>query len=257
MTIINDGLPEEIFQFLIQDFYDHENVEGKVSITSLMKPIRSIVLQERYGDSFIVNASTLFWRVFGAGVHEILAKVKLADTIQEKRYDAVLGNTIVSGKPDLTRMVEVSGEPQPILSDYKTTSVFKFIKGDFEDYITQLSGYRWLLAKNGINTSVNANIIMILRDWRSGEFDGKRPIKGYPPLPIVQVGICLLHPDQVEHDLFTTLERIELERSVPDNALVLCTPKERWWNERYQVYNRCEKYCDAHVVCNQFLESQG
>jgi hypothetical protein len=121
MIILNDGLSEEIFEFLKQDFYDHEKVAGKLSITTLLKPVQQLLLTLRHDEEVVLKASDLFYRVFGSAVHAALEALRLPDVIKERRYDAQLSGYTVTGKPDLLRVV--NGE----IVDYKTGSVWKYI----------------------------------------------------------------------------------------------------------------------------------
>jgi hypothetical protein len=250
MKIINDGLPEEIYQFLCQDFYDHENVAGKISVTTLLKPPQMVVLAERYNEQIEIPASNLFYRVLGSGVHEVLSKVRLSDTVQEKRYDANLGGTILTGKPDLMRLVVHNGEYMVI--DYKVAGTYKCVKADYSDWYEQLCGYRWLMMENGIQTEGNARIVVLFRDWVRSK---SKKYKGYPQVPAVSLPFALREADVEERVLKSRLTMLQSARALTDNLLPPCNHAEWWWNIKENKPNRCET-CDVNKFCQQYVAFQ-
>ena len=76
---------------------------------------------------------------------------------QERRFYAELNGFRVSGKMDMI----LGGK----IHDFKSTGTWKYVKKDFDDYFKQLSIYRWLLHRNGIQVSDIGNIHMFLNDW--------------------------------------------------------------------------------------------
>lgn len=242
MEIVNDGLSEEIFEFLKQDWYDHEKVKGKLSITTLLKPVQQLILTLRHDDEIVLKASDLFYRVFGSAVHAALESLRLSDVIQERRYDAPLNGFTVTGKPDLLRLIGGG------IVDYKTASVWKYVRQDWADYEEQLNGYRWLLEKNGIKTSDDSKIVMIMRDFREGE---KPKIKGYPPLPIMDIPFKLRPVAETEKMLSARLAALLACDTTPDDKLPECTMEEMWYQPRTGAYTRCERYCSVCDFCHQ------
>jgi hypothetical protein len=246
MKIINDGISKEIYEFLVQDYYDHEAVKGKYSATTLLKPTRQIILMQRHDNEIEVKASSMFFRVLGSAVHGALEKLKVTDVIQEQRFDANIKvkfagayvPVIITGKTDVIRILDEE------IVDYKTGSVWKWILNDFEDYAEQLSIYRFLLAKQDkpLITGDKGRVVFMMRDWSES---AKDRTNNYPPLPIMDVNLDLETVGKCEANIKRkVLEIMESER-VADDALPMCTDKERWKHD-----NRCRRYCSAAPFCS-------
>jgi hypothetical protein len=248
MTIINDGLPEEIYEFLCQDFYDHENVVGKTSVTTLLKPPQLVVLTERYDSIIEIPASNLFYRVLGSGVHEVLSRVRLTDTVQEQRYDALIDGITLTGKPDLMRLVQTNGLYTII--DYKVASTYKCVKADYHDWFEQLCAYRWLMFKNNIATDSDARIVVLFRDWSRGLM---KKYKGYPSIPSIRLMFTLRNVEEEEKVLQSKHTILNSARQLGDDLLPPCTDRERWWDNKYHKPNRCET-CDVNKFCVQYAQ---
>jgi len=249
MKIINDGLPEPIFNFLKTNFYDLKFKPDTLSATTLLKPVQEILLTQRHYDEIEIPASERLWSVWGSAIHEILDKAYNGhDVEKEERLSTTIGNWVISGKFDLI----VDG----ILHDYKSTSAWTIVYGSrTEEWIKQLSIYRYLyLQQKNKLLSPEAKIITMLRDWASRDV-GK---KGYPATNILEIPIKLLGIDEIKQFIKNKLKLIDKFINVPDSELPACSDADRWWNEKQKVYIKCErKYCVCHGFCSQYQKVKG
>ena len=91
--------------------------------------IRESIL-ERIADEIKRDVSDMIWLLFGTAVHSILERQEEgAEEIKEARIKVPVGDYILSGQFDLYDAATQT------ITDYKTTSVWKIIFGDFEDWL--------------------------------------------------------------------------------------------------------------------------
>ena len=153
--------------------------------------------------------------LFEYEVNPVIPDPKKIPVYIQKRYEEPFMGHTLSGAPDLIF--------QRRLFDYKSTAVFLYQKKKPEDYLWQLTTYRFL-AREHIDDDT-ATIQFILKDWSK-----QRALKDpdYPQTPcptmLVRVGSAEACRARLE-------ERIrELDRlmSAHDHELPACTPKDLW-----------------------------
>lgn len=279
------GLSDISMSWLLHDEYDYE--PGVLSATTLLRPVRSIVLFERYYDKMVMDVSDLIASKYGTAIHASFEKVPYDESInqEERLYTTVDGHRI-SGKYDILQRTEDGFK----LWDLKSTSVWNYIYGNkTEEFIKQLSMYRLLLEKNcydGVRDI--ATVIMVFTDWSKS-----RAKRGgdYPPIRMAEPDIRLMN---FEDTLAFIRERLSLigdARKLSDDELPLCTDEELWKDDdkfahmrkgrksavklydseaeaqeavdaddkgflevRKGMVNRCPMYCPCHPFCNQFKD---
>jgi len=243
MKITNKkNVPETIYRFLVQNFYDTEAAKGTLSATTFNKPVQEIVLCERYDDVIEVDCMDLFLQVLGSGVHAVLEKAELS---KPSRMYAPLAGVVISGKAD---SIVIANNR---VNDYKCTSVWSVVYGSKkDDWKMQLSIYRWLHWKEtGHVLDDTGAIIPILRDWQETKaLEGGK----YPSIPMMEIPIKLFSFDEIEGIMTEKIGMLAEARLLPDNKLPKCTDDERWRHWKTGKYNKCERYCNASKFCKQF-----
>lgn len=211
MKITNKaGLPEP---FVKASESDYKPTPGRYSVTTLLKPVREIILSRRHSEEMEADASDMIWALFGTAVHKVLEEN--GGDVAEQRIEVPVGDFTVSGIIDY--------QDGDTVIDYKTCSVWKFRMGDVEDWRKQLSMYGWLLEQQGKHVD-KGKIIAILRDHRKGE---ARRDPNYPnQVEVVEFQF----PDYTETQefIYNKLAEIHLYDKVPDDELPVCTAEERW-----------------------------
>lgn len=243
MKIVNTkGVPELLYRWLCQDFYDHEGAKGGLSATSLLKPVQVLVLRERYEDKLEVEAEDRIWSVFGSGVHEALKRIKGADLEPVERLHAEVLGIKVSGEFDIISAKRVC--------DWKVTSAWTVVFDSRKDeWRQQLSIYRWLwFKKTGVELSAIGYIEAIFRD-----FDAKLLAKyhNYPKKPCVEIPIELMALGETQKFIESKVAFYLSQKALPDSMLFECTDEERWKNKKTGEFNRCKKYCEVAPFCHQ------
>lgn len=236
------GFPHYVEEWLTNDEYDYD--PDAVTATSLLKPIRMFVLAKRYKDVTELDISDLIASRYGTALHDSLEKVKVKNAIQENRLQTSINGYKVTGKFD---MIVDMDKPVKKLVDVKSTSVWSYIfNSKHEDYITQLSIYRFLAQKNNINVGEDAEIFMMFTDWSGTK---ARSDPSYPQARIAIVPIKLWPPEQTEKFIVNRLRLFDTASILPDNDLPWCNETELWSNNG--IAKRCS-YCSVKNHCNQY-----
>lgn len=206
------GLPQAFVDAVKNDSYSSGGAD--ISVTGLLKPPKAVVIESKHRDAIEEDVSDRVWSLLGQCVHVILERANKT-AIAEQRLSMEVEGWTVSGGMDL---YDESG----ILTDYKTTSVWKLVKGDVDDWEKQLNLYAVILRSKGHKVE-RLQVVAILRDWAKSkaELDA-----GYPQAQVVNVPINLW-PDKVSEKFMR--ERVILHKQARlTGTLPDCSDKDRW-----------------------------
>lgn len=244
MIITNKfNLPEPIVE-AVQNDYEYK--DKRYSVTTLLKPIREIMLLRRYNDRCVVDVSDLIWSLFGTAVHSILENSSHSEhLLREQKIEIKIGEYTLSGRYDLYNTQEQS------IIDYKVTSTYKVLKQEFEDYKLQGLIYVYILRQLGYKPK-SAKFILFLRDWQStkAKFDKK-----YPQSQVYVKEFKFTDEDYkfIEDWLIKRFKEIEIAEKLPDDKLPMCTDEERW-NTDKSSDRKCQDYCQCCEFCEYYLK---
>lgn len=246
--------------WLAHDDYDNHNPPvNEISVTTLLKPIRSVILGQRVPQEITsVDVADRVAARFGQAVHADIENIwadetkwkpalrslgypeKFIQSIRinpdpltvkgddvpiyfEQRQKRQIGNYLVSGKFDIV----YSGEPQ----DNKIKKVYSYIKNSSdEEFILQMSIYRWLNPE--ICTEDNGVINYIFKDWL--KHDQYKP--NYPKGEVLSKNFQLMSLTQTEFWLESRIEMLDELKDVPQSELPQCTPDELWMDAPVYKY---------------------
>lgn len=192
----------------------HEVPDNAMSVTRLISAPRQFQLKQRH--DYKVDASECMFAFLGNAVHAYLADNAEEQAIVETLFTADFNGQVVSGKPD-----EVHNDT---LTDYKTCSAWSAVYGIKDDWIKQLSIYRWLLQENGV-TVTNARIIAFYRNWSASSASRN---SNYPAKEIAEIQIPLMRKDDIHSFLAERINLHQEAESLIDSDLPPCTAEERW-----------------------------
>ena len=186
------GVSLPLALWLISDEYDFQPMGSEISVTSLMKSTRQILLRERLEepDKITPDISDFIASRLGHAIHDSVEKswkherlaqrllnlgypAKISNNVLinpegdvpegkfpvylEKRHTKTIDGYTISGKFDMI----IDGE----LQDFKSTSAWTVVRGSKdEDYILQGSLYRWINPK--IVTGDEIAIQFVFTDWQ-------------------------------------------------------------------------------------------
>lgn len=275
------GLPEEVYNALSRNRYISDSIEVTTktdySVTTLGNPVQQTILKKRHSENLTADVIDQVWSMFGSIAHTLLEEHGSDTAVTEKRfYTTVLGKTI-SGQIDHYK--------DGVITDYKTTSVYKVKKRSYTEWEAQLNCYAHLCRKNSLPIR-NLRIIAIIRDWSEAYVD----TPDYPKAPIVEIPLTVWDDAIVEEYMLSRVQELICNENKADSYLLKCTPEEMWQTEsvfavmkdkdakrskkncstyeeainyasgdeivveRQGERRRCEKYCVAKDKCFQYKE---
>jgi hypothetical protein len=248
--------------WLAEDTYDHSGDENVISVTKLIRSVRSTILSLRAKKEGLDAEEDIVDRIaskFGTAVHDSIEhawvknykksllqmgvpqtaidKISVNPTDEfmaanhdhiavymENRVKKAVGDFYVSGKYDFI------GEGT--IEDFKTTSTYKLTAGTSdEEYKLQLSIYKWL---NPDKVTEDIGYIdFIFTDWSKLE-SIKKP--EYPQAKVHSVPIPLMSYDDTDRWVKTRVNIIATSLSLPQEALPLCDARELWQKESVWKY---------------------
>ena len=252
--LTNDkNIPLAIAVWLATD--DYSKREGSISVTTLMKSVRQIVLSARAAqvgrdmDVSVFTASRM-----GTAIHDSIekawlnpklpsvlkalgysddeiAKVRVnppedADPIgyfdvyvENQMYKEFMGHTI-KGQYDLI----LNGQ----LNDHKSTVTYMYTsKKNIPKYVLQGSIYRWMDP-----VRISSNIIQInyfFTDW--SKLEALRNPNTYPQDRSQSEQYTLLSTEEVEKYLTEKIKLIEEYSEAPEETIPLCSDEDLWRTE--------------------------
>ena len=247
--------------FLAHDNYDHNTDPNTISVTTLLKPLKQIILPGRIhpGEGLIELTSMVKSRI-GTAIHDAIDKAwshnnyiaamkslgipeKVIDKIRinpdsetaknpdiipiylEQRLTKKIGNWTITGKFDFINAGRVG--------DFKSTSVWTY-KNQVNNnkYIEQGSLYRWLNPE--IITQDVMDIHYIFTNWSASSI-ATDPT--YPPRPIHTQSFNLMSLAQTEQFIHNKLTLINRYWDADEADIPQCTDEELWRSEpKYKYY---------------------
>jgi hypothetical protein len=244
--------------WLLSDDYDYQagNKTNYISVTSLMRPLRQLILMPRVQLSgqtsdvedrvpsalgnAIHNAIEYAWlnkpqiplTLLGYPQEVIrLLRVNPTDDeleanpaiipvyLEQRAYREYLNYTI-GGKFDMVT--------EGVLQDAKSTSVYTYIGGkNDEAYKLQMSMYRWIDSqqKRPKITEDYGTINFIFTDWSRSQ---SNYVKGYPKSRVAKKDIPLMTLAETDAWVKLRLTQLGLYFNKPENELPECTEEELW-----------------------------
>jgi len=282
--------------WLVHDNYDRIDEPNYISATSLMKPLRHIVLIPRVDrQATPPDVEEFISRALGNSIHNSIEKawldgyqrslkllgyppgaierVKINPTEEEVRSSneiipiyleqrifrkITVNNTTftIGGKFDLVT--------EGIIQDAKSTSAYSWVKGTKDDdYQLQMSLYRWIDAAQSLRriTEDYGRINFIFTDWQKAQASNPN----YPSRRVMHKDIPLLSLDQTEQWVRSKLTLIQKHKNTPEELLPECTDEELWRSDPVHKYyadpaktaGRSTKNFPSLVEARNFMAEKG
>lgn len=243
-------VPLSLAVFLATDSYDHNDDPYTISATSLIRPLRQLILAGRVPETHAVMelAQTVNSRM-GSAIHDgierawktnhkqaleilgypkrVIERIRVnpesseltEDTIPvylEQRLERQVGKYTVTGKFDFV------GDGR--LEDFKSTSVFTAMHHvNDEKYAWQGSIYRWLDPRK--ITKDEMAIQFLFTDWSAAK--AKSDPK-YPQKRIQQRILPLKSLQETEAFIRRKLQQLEEYKDAPEHLIPECTDADLW-----------------------------
>lgn len=228
---------------------DYQYKDKQYSVTSMLKGNKEAILKRRYHDEIEKDVADMVWLLFGSATHKILEEQDEQDIELKEEYIKIdiFDGYKLSGLFDL-----YNGETNTVI-DYKTTSIWKAIYGDYEDYRKQLLIYAWMLQQIGFDCR-KGQIVMFLKDWKKSQVDRK---KDYPEHAVKTVEFKFTNRDfgYIEHFIRTKFATLQKYEQMKDDEIPPCTQEERWQDDdTFAVKSKGRKR--AHRVLDSKEEAE-
>ena len=257
-------VPLALAVFLSSDNYDYDADPHTISATTLLKPLRQIILPSRIppGEG-LVNLADMMSNRMGAAIHDgierawlnnhaaamtalgypqhIIERVLInpkPEQIQdgsipiylEQRLHRKLGKWTISGKFDFV------GEGK--VQDFKSTSVWTYKNQvNNQKYAQQGSVYRWLDPK--LITQDVMDIHYIFTDWKPAM---SKTDPNYPARRFHTQSFDLLGLAETESFIRRKIELVEQYWDAPEEDIPLCDDSELWRSDpQYKYYKNPAK----------------
>ena len=247
MTLTNNyNLPQVLLTIAERDLYEPPHPH-RYSVTELLKPIKEIILWRRYYDKIEQDISELIPSLFGTAFHTML---EVADNGQtEQRVSAeIFPGVVLSGRYDKVENYT--------LTDYKTVTVSKYMRGDFEDYRKQGLMYAWLLRNDSVYID-KLEFYLFLKDH---SIMRGRNQEAYPKHAIALYEYVIKSEDMHEIGQYIKSRIAEIEKYIdtPDKELPMPTHDESWYSgDKFAVMkrngSRAVKLCDTQTEADSYI----
>ena len=233
----------------------HPVVDKHYSVTSLLHPIREILLKRRHYDEIEQDVSDMVWLLFGSAVHKIVEEADKTGYAEYKLEWPIIEDYILTGICDLYN------EELFAVEDHKTSSVVKVIKQEFDEYKHQGLCYAWMLRKLGHHVA-RLRFHILMKDWSARDYRN-RGDKFYPEHPIWTWEYEITENDYIyiENYIKEKFKELIKYENVPDDELPLCSLEERWNpGDKYAVYRqgakRALKVCESKEEADEIIKNE-
>lgn len=258
------NMPLSLAVYLATDHYDHAAVGAGLSATTLIKPIKQVILSKRAtGAEGIPDVAGMISSRVGTSIHNGIKEAWLNNHVKaltDLGYPPAIIKKVVVNPPEGTDLtgkipvylevrsskevcgIMVSGEfdfvAEGNLEDHKSTGVFTFIKDNkAEDYAAQGSIYRWL--NPDLITGSHVGINYIFMDWSSAQ--AKQQPNTYPQHRLLQKKYLLWSLEDTEVYVVNRVQTLLRLWNAPEDQLPPCTDKDLWRSEpQYKFYAKPE-----------------
>ena len=282
MHYINQhDIPLPLAVWLLHDEYDHKADPTYISATTLLTPIKAIILSRRVDyDDIVMDISELVSAKKGTAYHDSIekawkdpihrTKALKALGIPEKEIAKIDVNNADAQTPifienrsekkidgyTITGKYDFIGDG--ILHDFKSTSAYTWVFGSMDEkYQLQGSIYRWL--NPDIIKSDFIRIWFIFTDWQQNL---ARANKDYPQYQIKYKDIPLLSLAETERYIKQRIKLIDKYKDSDQDLIPRCTDEDLWRSEtKYKYYSkpdaaRATKVFDTNAEAQRYLHQK-
>lgn len=254
-------VPLSLAVWLAHDEYDYNPDPYTISATTLMKPLKAIILGLQNKD--MDTSMDIFGLVpssLGTSIHDGIEKAwkspKLKETLRKLGYpETVVNNLKVNpteeelkdpniipvyieqrysrkhGKYTISGAMDFIGNGG--LEDFKSTSVWSHIfSSNDEQYIIQGSIYRWITPDR--ITQETMAIRKIFTDWSKSAAMQR---KDYPQRRLLSKEFALMSEPKTDMWIGARLKIIDESRNLTQDLLPACTKEDLWQSDtKYKYY---------------------
>lgn len=231
------------------------------SVTTVLNPSRYVILSRRHNSEVEQDVADMIWMLFGISFHSILENSRAEEEQLQEQYlkqdlgmfDKELEGYKLSGKADLL------DTKTNTMIDYKTTSVYKVMFGDYEDWRKQLLMYAWLFRQQGYEVN-KGQIVALMKDHSKSKAKFDRT---YPQYPVKVIDFEFNDQDfiDIEKEIIDKFKELKRCEQLKDNELPMCSMEERWNDgNKYAVKKkgnkRAERVFDTKEQAEEYMKDK-
>lgn len=275
--------------WLATDNYDYNPDPLNISVTTLLKPVRQIILGKRAAalvERDPIDIADVIASRMGSAIHDSIERTwtqeNAVDALKRLGYSSkFIDNLLVNPKPEdvkpTSKLVYVeqrhdikvgkytlSGKFDMIflgrVQDWKSTSVYGYINGSNRDkFIMQGSLYRLIVPH--LITDELMDINYIFTDWQKS-MAIQQPGK-YPASRLLTETAPLHSVETTKKFVQQKIQLIEYYKDSPQENIPECTDEELWRSEpKYKYFSkpdaiRATKVFDSMYEANKMLAEKG
>ena len=270
--------------WLLHDEYDYVNDPSYISATSLLKPLKQLILAKRIEkQDREVDLSDMIASSIGSALHDSIEKAwRVSASLGMRKlgypahiYENLVVNPTEEQLAENPKIIPVWFEQRTVreitvgnhqwkiggkfdtvlqgrLFDNKSTSVWSFIKGGKDqDYREQGSIYRWLNPE--LITDDFIYIQFIFTDWQRREAKSN---PNYPQTRIKEHPVSLMTLAETENYIKNKLTLLQRYMDADEDKIPECSDEDLWRSDpQFKYYGDPEKAKDPSARSTKNFES--
>lgn len=281
----NTSVPLALAVWAVNDNYDYVQDPKYISVTTLLKPIRQIILTRRIDSNTLTSdVEDFLARAMGTSIHDSIEKAWLTNHkaclkalgLQDSVIERIKVNPDRKNLSDddipvfleqrSTREIagwKIGGKfdfvADGLLHDNKSTTTMKWTKGSSDrDYCLQGSIYRWLNTDIIFEDVIRINFVFT--DW--SKLSALKD-KTYPQHRAMCKDIPLLTLEATENYILNKLALLDKFMDAREEDIPECSDEELWRTPtKYKYFanptaSRCTKCFDSLLEANMHKQRQG
>lgn len=201
----------------------HEYKPNRYSVTEVLGGTCEAILKRRHQGEQDEDVADRVWAIWGTAVHKVLEQAQATDSQLQEQWFSVP----IEGTPyEMSGIFDLYDDSTGTVTDWKTTSCWTVIFGDFEKWRDQCLLYCWMLRKHGFDAR-RGEIVALLRDHSMRK---ARTDRDYPQHPVFKICWDFDGEDfmRAEADVCAWFAEVAHEETVEDDYLEPCSPDKRW-----------------------------
>lgn len=286
----NTGVSLALAVWLVDDTYDYSKEQNYISATSLMKPLRQIVLPGRIKpeDRETEDVEDFIPRALGHSIHDSVEKAwtqRAKENLYKLGYPEHVVNRVLVNATDeqvanfrlkskgvepiliyveqrALKKVTVMGKTWTVggkfdmvsdglVQDFKSTSAYTWIYGGRDDeHQLQGSLYKWLNPEKITEDIIRINYIFT--DWQKFQ---ARSNPSYPQQRVEHKDIALLGVDQTEQWVINKLTQVMKHWGLPEDQIPECSDEELWMSDPVHKFYAKPETAAAKGRCTKKFDS--
>lgn len=278
----NTGVSLAMAVWAVNDDYDYSKIENYISATSLMKPLRQVVLRARidWSQQEPEDVTDHLARALGSSIHDSIEKAwvqNFAINLAKLGYPkSVIDRVYVNPAPEtilppdaipvyveqramrqltvLGKVWNIGGKfdmvSEGIVQDFKTTSAYTWVYGGRDDeHQLQGSIYQWLNPDKITEDIIRINYLFT--DWQKFQ---ARQNPNYPQHRVEFKDIPLLGHAQTEAWLVDKLTKVMHYWNAQEKDIPYCSDEELWMSDPVHKYYAKPETAQAGGRCTKKFE---